>query len=300
MTSPTQPRFPVYIPSKSRAETGTTARVLDRLNVPYRLVVEEQQLAEYARHFPSDRLLVLDPQYQRDYQPLFDVQPDDPLGPGPARNFIWEHSISEGHPWHWVMDDNILNFFRLIKNQRLAVADGHPFAAMEDFVLRYTNIAMAGPHYLMFAPARSRRPAFITGTRVYSCNLIRNDVPFRWRGRYNEDTDLSLRMLKGGWNTVVFFAFLQDKLTTQHMGGGNTEAFYAEEGTYRKSEMLRRMHPDVTRLVWRYGRVHHFVDYGQWRNRPLKRRADWTPPAENPYRTKVVTRPSKQRTGVRS
>jgi hypothetical protein len=112
-------------------------------------------------------------------------------------------------------------------------------------------------------------PPFVTGTRIYSCNLIRNDLPLRWRGRYNEDTDLSLRILKGGWNTVQFNAFLQLKTPTQQLKGGNTEAFYSVEGTLAKSAMLVAMHPDVARLVWRFGRPHHFVDYRPWRARGL-------------------------------
>ena len=91
--------------------------------------------------------------------------------------------------------------------------------------------------------------------------LIRNDIPFRWRGRYNEDTDLSLRVLKDGWCTVQFNAFLGEKTTTQRIGGGNTEEFYAKEGTLNKSQMLVDMHPDVTKLVWKFNRWHHCVDY---------------------------------------
>jgi hypothetical protein len=144
---------------------------------------------------------------------------------------------------------------------------------MEDFVLRYENVAMAGPNYTMFAPSRNKFPPFITNTRIYSCNLIRNDVPFRWRGRYNEDTILSLDQLKAGWCTVQFYAFLQDKLNTQVLGGGNTAEFYAKEGTSPKSEMLKAVHPDVTRLVWKYGRHHHHVDYKRFKQ-PLRRRPD--------------------------
>ncbi len=79
----------------------------------------------------------------------------------------------------------------------------------KDFVLRYENIAMAGPNYFMFAPRKRKHPPFSLNTRIYSCNLIRNDLPFRWRARYNEDTDLSLRMLKAGWCTVLFYVFLK-------------------------------------------------------------------------------------------
>lgn len=284
------PQFPLYIPSKSRAETALTPRFLDSIGVPYRMVVEEQQFDEYSQHFDPKKLLILDPQYQRDYDTFDDLGDSKSRGPGPARNFIWEHSIAEGHDWHWVMDDNISLFARLHKNQRIPVGDGTIFAAMEDFCLRYDNIGMAGPQYWMFAPSRAPLPPFVVGTRIYSCNLIRNDLQYRWRGRYNEDTDLSLRMLKGGWQTVQFNAFLQYKITTQTLGGGNTEAFYAEEGTLNKSKMLVDMHPDVTELVWKFRRWHHHVNYNGFKDMPLVKKKDYKPSGENKYKMKMVDR----------
>jgi len=281
------PRFPLYIPSKSRADVALTPRALDRMGVPYRIVVEEQQREAYAEHFPPEKLLVLDPAYLRDYDTCDDLGDTKSKGPGAARNFIWDHAVAEGHAWHWVMDDNISLFARLHQNRRIPVADGTCFHAMETFCLRYVNVAMAGPHYWMFAPSRAKHPPFEIGTRIYSCNLIRNDVPFRWRGRYNEDTDLSLRMLKAGWQTVQFFAFLQYKVPTQMIRGGNTEAFYAHEGTLPKSQMLVDLHPDVARLAWRFGRWHHHVDYSQFKRIPLIKRDDYVPAAGNPYRFRI-------------
>ena len=265
------PRWPIYIPSKGRAATALTPRFLDRIGVPYRLVVEASERDAYAEHFDADRLLVLDPAYQDEYQTCDDLGDSKSRGPGPARNFIWEHSIDEEADWHWVADDNIKLFARLHRNRRVPVGDGTVFHAMETFAMRWRNVAMAGPAYWMFAPSRSALPPYVTGTRIYSCNLIRNAAPFRWRGRYNEDTDLSLRMLKRGWNTIQFNAFLQYKLTTQKLDGGCTDAFYKVEGTLPKSEMLVRLHPDVARLVERWGRPHHYVDYSQFRRLPLVR-----------------------------
>lgn len=288
------PQFPLYIPSKSRAATATTPRILDKMGVPYRLVVEEQQYADYNEYFPAEKLVILDKKYQDDYDTCDDLGNTKSKGPGPARNFIWDHSIAEGHKWHWVMDDNIKRFGRLNQNQRMEVSDGTIFAAMEDFCLRYTNVGMAGPFYWMFAPNRTKFPPYITGTRIYSCNLIRNDLPFRWRGRYNEDTDLSLVMLKAGWNTIQFYAFLQDKLRTQVLGGGNTEAFYAEEGTMPKSKMIVDLHPDVAKIVWRFGRWHHYVDYTEFRKLGLIKKADYIPPTENPYKMKLVEKPKNE------
>ena len=47
---------------------------------------------------------------------------------------------------HWVLDDNILHFARTTNNRKVIIKTGVAFRAMEDFIDRYKNIAMAGPH----------------------------------------------------------------------------------------------------------------------------------------------------------
>lgn len=268
------PQFPVYIVSKGRWESRLTAKALVAMRVPFFIVVEEQEADAYRAVIDPASVLVLDPEYQRRYDTCDALGSTKSKGPGPARNFVWDHSISLGAAWHWVMDDNINRFYRFNHNLKVPVADGTCFRVMEDFVLRYRNVAMAGPQYFMFVVRKSKLPPFVTNTRIYSCNLIRNDSGFRWRGRYNEDTDLSLRMLKAKWCTVQFNAFLQEKLTTQTLGGGNTAEFYAQEGTVAKSRMIRDLHPDVARTVMRFGRPHHFVDYKRFRSTKLARRPE--------------------------
>ena len=83
-------------------------------------------------------------------------------------------------------------------------------------------------------------------------------------------------MLKDNWCTVQFYAFLQNKIGTQQVKGGNTEQFYSKEGTYLKSKMLLDMHPDLTKLVYKFGRPHHFVDYTPFKKNKLKRKKDIT------------------------
>jgi hypothetical protein len=119
--------------------------------------------------------------------------------------------------------------------------------------------------------------------------LIDNHSGYRWRGRYNEDTDLSLRVLKSGLCTIQFNAFLQGKVTTQRMSGGNTKEFYAKEGTKDKSEMLCKMHPDVSKLVWKFNRWHHQVDYKQFKNNKLiKKENIIIPDRINNYGMKMI------------
>ena len=282
-----QPQFPLYIPSKGRSEYMITSKVLTELGVPHFIVVEPQEVEKYNAAVSARKLLTtvltLDLSYKERYQLCDNLGLTKSTGPGPARNFIWDHSIKAGHSHHWVMDDNIRSFRRMNLNEKVKVNTGAIFRAMEDFVLRYRNVAMAGPNYYMFATARTKQPPFILNTRIYSCNLIRNDVQFRWRGRYNEDTILSLDMLKAGWCTVQFNAFLQEKMNTQTIKGGNTQEFYhaegkvraggkyADTGTLAKSKMQVAVHPDVSKLVWRFGRWHHHVDYRPFKqNRLIK------------------------------
>lgn len=263
-------KFPIFIVSKNRAGIALTMRALDELGADYRIICEGFEQGVYADYYGADRILVLPEKYKEDYDTFW---PRDVVGcrtgPGPARNFAWDVSISEGFTHHWVMDDNIDAFHRLHMNDKVELRCTAGFEAMEDFTLRFDNVAMSGPNYYSFAKATDRVPPFTTNTRIYSCNLIRNDTPYRWRGTYNEDTDLSLRMLKDGWCTIQFNAFLQGKITTQRLKGGNTEEFYAGEGTRNKSQMLVDMHPDCSKLVWRFNRWHHHVDYKRFKQ-PLR------------------------------
>lgn len=282
------PNFPIYIVSKGRANTRHTMKALERMNVPYSVVVEEQEYAAYAEVIEPTKLLVLDKEYQRLYDTCDDLGDSKTKGSGAARNFAWDHSMALGHEWHWLIDDNIRHFYRLNRNIKVPVRDGVFFRVIEDFVLRYTNVGMAGPQYEKFIARKMAHPPFQLNTRIYSCNLIRNSLPFRWRGRYNEDTDLSLRLLKAGWVTMLFNAYLAEKITTQKVKGGNTAELY-KGGTLPKSQMIANLHPDVARVVWRYNRWHHEIDYSPFRDNLLIRRNDLViPEGVNEYGMRLI------------
>ncbi len=262
------PEFPIYIVSKGRWKTCLTGRALKRMGVPFKVVVEKNEFVSYSEHTDHD-LLILPQSYKDDYDTCDELGNSKGKGPGAARNFVWDHSIKNGYAWHWVMDDNIDDFHRLNRNQKAIVDTGTILKCSEDFVQRYSNVAIAGFNYYSFVKETDRVPPFVLNTRIYSCLLIRNDIPYRWRGRYNEDTDLSVRVLKDGWVTVQFNAFLCGKVTTQRMSGGNNEMFYKKEGTKAKSEMIANLHPDVAKVVWRFNRWHHHIDYSQFRKNRL-------------------------------
>lgn len=254
----TNPKYPVYVISKGRAKRCLTAKELVRINVPFKLVVEPQEAEEYAEIWGEDRLLIL---------------PFSNLGQGsvPARNWVWNHSFDNGDRRHWIIDDNIENFHYFNRNVKAKVMDGTIFRAAEDYTDRYKNVGMSGFNYYSFCKATDDPALLYFNTRIYSCILIDNDLPFNWRGKYNEDTDLSLRVLKSGRCTLLFNIFLAGKVTTQRMKGGNTEEVYGDTDKRREfAESLQGQHPDVVEVVWKFNRWHHQVNYKPFKSNLLE------------------------------
>lgn len=266
-------RYPIYIVSKGRSTNAITATALEESGVEdYFIITEKDEVDLYRAAYPKSTVLELPQKYLDDYDTFDDLGFTKSKGPGAARNFAWDHSTKNGFAWHWVMDDNFEHFYRLNRNLISPTRTPAIFEAAEDFVDRYENLHIAGFNYNSFCPCNEPHKPFLLNTRIYSCLLIRNDIPYRWRGRYNEDTDLSLRVLKDGFCTLQFNAFLCGKVTTQRMRGGNSKEFYDHEGTLAKSRMLTEMHPDVSKLTWRFNRWHHHVDYKGFKRNKLIRK----------------------------
>jgi len=74
------------------------------------------------------------------------------------------------------------------------------------------------------------------------------------------------------------------------LAGGNTDNVYNTNDFRRAfAESLAEQHPDVAKVVWKFGRWHHEVDYSPFKGNKLVRRADVTPTVGNDdYGMKLV------------
>lgn len=264
---PYKPKYPIYIISKGRWISRLTSKCLEKIKVPYQIVIESSEYDMYSRYIDESKILVL-PEDLRE-NPKWAISDDNGLigGSIPARNWVWEHSISKGYKRHWILDDNIRDFYRLNRNKRVRVTNGTIFRLAEDFVDRFENVGQAGLNYFNFAQKEKEMPPYYTNTRIYSCILNNNEIDLRWRGKYNEDTDLSLRILKAGYCTILFNAFICDKIVTLSMKGGNTDNVYIDgDNRYRFAKSLYDQHPDVVKIIKRWNRYHHYVDYKKFKN----------------------------------
>ena len=253
------PKYPVYVISKGRWESRLTSKALERMKVPYHIVVEPQEFDNYASVIDKQKILTL---------------PFSNLGQGsiPARNWVWEHSISINAKKHWIMDDNIYDFYRLNRNTRNIVQTGTIFKICEDFTDRYENVPISGLNYRFFMVPTDSHPPYYLNTRVYSCILIDNTLKHKWRGRYNEDTDLCIRALKDGFCTILFNAFLQEKAGTMTLKGGNTDELYADDGRLKMAKSLQEQHPDICTITWKFNRWQHQVNYAVFEKNKLIRK----------------------------
>tara|TARA_R110002072_G_scaffold223_3_gene1661 strand:+ start:1367 stop:3040 length:1674 start_codon:yes stop_codon:yes gene_type:complete len=272
-------KYKIYCITKGRYEKQTTRKYLEEMGADYYLVVETAEVQKYIDNgCPKEKILEFTPEAKKDITHTCQKWIDG--GSIPVRNFIWEHSINQGQLRHWCLDDNLDGFHRLYKNARVPIKSPVVFRAVEDYADNCKNLYMCGLNYSSMVPEISRRRSLTTNnTRIYSCILIHNSLDNaiikhtkdkteteywtnRWRGAYNEDTDLSLRLLKCGLPTILFNNLLCNKMTTNSCKGGNTDSIYKGDGLQKKLEQLLLFHGDVAKQSNKFKKEnHHQVDY---------------------------------------
>ena len=257
-----QIKNPIYIVSKGRAYNPKTAKIFLKANIPFKIAIEEQEYNEYAKVIPKEFISVL---------PFSNLG----LGSYPARNWCWEDSKARGFSHHFLFDDNIISFNRLNGGKRERNHD--PYEALnclETFTERYTNVAISGFNYSYFVTKETKKPFFIN-THVYSGMLIKNDLPYRWRLKYNEDVDLCLQVLDGGLCTILLNVFLIEKTSTvvKQKGGNQTELYKNNDEKKKalKSFSLQKVWPQYVKVVYRFNRPHHHINWTKIFKQPLKR-----------------------------
>lgn len=268
-----QPKYPIYVITKGRWEKTLTIDTLEDMGVDFYICVEPKEYDNYSSNPKVDKnkILVLPENFSERGQ-----------GAVPVRNFCWEHSVQNGFEKHWQLDDNIQWFFRWNQNIQKKVRDGVFFRIMEDFSDRYENLGLTSCQYKSFIPGiDTGRQQFIVNTRAYSCILINSQLldqrlEERWRGRYNDDTDLTLRVLStGDLTTVNFHTLLSGKQTSGSMKGGMQEVYenHSHSGYQKKFDSLKEQWGDLVTLTNKRhvdGRPHHIIQYTKHFTQKLK------------------------------
>jgi hypothetical protein len=243
--------YPIYIISKGRAYNPLTAKIFEQANLDYYIAVEPQEEQEYINALSKKRVLVL---------PFSNLG----LGSYPARNFCWEHAKGLGYKYHWLFDDNITNFAKWVNGKRVKITSINDALLYVEQNANKTNVDISGfeePNFVVRVP---KKP-FKYNCHVYSAMLIKNNIPYRWRLKYNEDIDLCLQVLHNGGNTSSCVYYMADKVSTANkMKGGNQDELYKGNNPKKnllKAKMIELVWPQYSKTVIRFGRHHHLINW---------------------------------------
>lgn len=275
-----QVKYPVYIISKGRWENPMTAKFLKADGVPFKILVEPQEYDNYCDALGSEFVMKL---------PFKNLG----LGSYPARNIAWEDAIKNGYNYHWLFDDNIARMRMTNNGNKTPIDTSLALNIAEDFVERYENIGIAGFNYeSLLIPSGNDKKPFVLNGHVYSGMIIRNDLPFRWRMKYNEDVDLCLQVLDTGyWCTVLFNALLIEKTSTvaKMKGGNQTELYKGNTDKLKilKARSLESVWPRYASTIIRFHRPHHFVNWNSFKHGLIRRTdIDWNAIKNKKYNLK--------------
>lgn len=243
--------YPIYIVSKGRYDITLTADNFENAGLEYLIAVEPQEANLYIKKLGKHRILIL---------PFSNLG----LGSYPARNYCWEHAKAAGFKYHWIFDDNIQGLMKWIDGKRKYIND---YVSAIKYVENLTNkisfdiLGFEEPNFVVKPP---KKP-FKINCHVYSAMLIKCNMPYRWRLKYNEDVDLCLQVLHNGGKTASCVYYLMDKISTANkMKGGNQDELYKGNDPKKKllkAKMLEAVWPQYAKTVIRFNRYHHLVDW---------------------------------------
>ncbi len=239
--------YPIYIPSKGRADNNPTATLCITEKIPFHLVVEPQDADDYIAAFGKDNCLVME---------------ENNKALAHARRWCKRHSIAAGDKWHWQIDDDMKGVMVRKDGKNIKTPVKTVITEVENFVDLHQNIGQAGLCHNLFA--WSHTTEYGLNKQCPSFVIIRNELPIWWRDNNCEDTDYSLQVLTlvspldlfsqapAQWCTVLFHRYMFDTAVQGKMKGGNTNTEYKGDGRLNRIKGLQHHWPGSFKKIWKH------------------------------------------------
>lgn len=196
-------RYTIYIPSKNRLNLCLTAELFIKNWIDFKLVIEPQEYESYEKKYGSDKLLQLD---------------KNDAGLPYSRNWIKNYSKSIWEDYHWQFDDDIVDIKQRENDKNFTVNPLLPIIYIEDYVDKYTNIAVAWLRDITYAWSQTD---FISYNKlVTSTFLVNNAVDTMWENTVIGMNDWCLQVLFKWYCTILFNRLIHHKKPDQSFPGG--------------------------------------------------------------------------------
>ena len=260
----------VYIISKGRPQCRT-AQTLERIKFPGEWFIvcgtNDETLDQYIERW-GGRVLTFDFEKQ-----LETTDTMDPFGFGemasgacPVRNATRGISRERGELRHWQLDDDYTGFqiFDSKTGKRPTVKDGAElYERMERIAEFGHECGLANVGFTPAGIAASRENARNYSPRVFNAHNMPSDPELfvRWVGRMNDDLINAINVYRTGRGPEFSFNFVSMNMPATQSENGGLSELYREEGTVRKTAYAVMAAPGAVKLVERFGRYHHAVDW---------------------------------------
>lgn len=186
-------RYPIFIPSKGRPDRCLTATLLASHEVPFRIVVEPQDVESYARVHGLKNILEL-PFSNRGHVSY-------------ARNWIMQRAKDENVQRCWMLDDDMRSIGRVSSGRYTKENAGEMLCQMENFTDRYSNVGISAPAFKIWKIGF--KTPFEVNRYCACCMLVRVNDKHVWN-TVIEDVDYCLQVLSCGDCTLLFYAIAAD------------------------------------------------------------------------------------------
>jgi hypothetical protein len=259
----------IYIISKGRPHCRT-AQTLQSINYPGEWFIvcgsNDDTIEQYQKRWGKDKILIFDWHEEVKNSDLLDNFGVETMSSGavPVRNATRKIARDRGELRHWQFDDDYVSFYLINKDLKKNhhITDGKEFEHELNKIATFAHNAKINNVGFCLGNESFPKVACKYAKRVFNAHNMPTDEKLfmTWRGRMNDDLINALDVHHSGKYVMSFYYLSLILMATQKESGGNTD-IYQQSGTVRKTAYAVMIEPNATKLVIKFGRYHHAVDW---------------------------------------
>jgi hypothetical protein len=224
-------KYPIYIPSKGRANKCKTANMLLAQGIKnFFIVVEKDEYKDYCKNFDPKYILMLP---KSNYGSVV-----------PAKNLAMEHSIKNGFKYHWQLDDDISRVFEHKLGKKVHNDTNKIFTYIESLIKKYPNVKLFG--IKTSTSFLSQGGPEITHNTSLTCLMLVANMDLRFKFiPMGGDIDYQLQILRKGYDILRLNNFAFDYPSPMKNAGGYTDIYKDDEKRINALNIFLKNNPEI-------------------------------------------------------
>jgi hypothetical protein len=156
---------------------------------------------------PGSALIVIEPQDKQPYDQvpaLRLVLPQDNMGLPRSRQVVFNHAVTKGHHWYWLMDDDVKKFYRVQNGKTIECPAEEALLAAQAMFSDRPFVAQGALEYSQFAWSNRRGFCLDSYCDVVVAINTRLAAVAKWDASFplKSDRDFTMQLLAAGYSTM--------------------------------------------------------------------------------------------------